>query len=125
MKMVYIAGPFTADTAWDIEQNIRVAESMAYDIVRIGAFPVCPHANGRFFHGLQTPDYWYEGTLELMRRCDGVMLVKNWQRSKGAVKEYEEAMKRHMPIFDNIPCFEQWIKNNIYVFDLIHNWISK
>ena len=51
MKLVYIAGPFRAPTPWGIEENVRHAERHAFEIAKLGAMPVCPHANTRHFDG--------------------------------------------------------------------------
>jgi hypothetical protein len=69
VKLVYIAGPFTAATPWRVEQNVRRAEEAGLWVAEHGAMPVIPHANTRYFHGECTPEFWYEGTLELLRRC--------------------------------------------------------
>ena len=70
MKIVYFAGPYRADTAWAIEQNVRRVEEQAVLLVeKFGIMPLIPHANTRFFHGLGTDELWLEGTMELMRRA--------------------------------------------------------
>jgi len=51
VKVAYIAGPFTAGTAWEIEQNIRRAEEMALKLWRAGVAAICVHSIARFFHG--------------------------------------------------------------------------
>jgi hypothetical protein len=118
VKLVFIAGPYTAPTAWDIEQNIRNAESVAYKIAMGGGMPVCPHSNTRFFHGLLTPEFWYEGTLSLLRRCDAVMMFGMWRESKGARLEYDEARRLNLCVFDKISYIEQWLKNSTYIFEI-------
>jgi nucleoside 2-deoxyribosyltransferase len=100
MKVVYIAGPYTGSTAWDIEQNVRSAEQVALIVARSGAAPLCPHANARFFYGQCTEEFWYEATIEMLRRCDGVVLTAGWENSKGACAEAEEAKRLEIPLFD-------------------------
>ena len=99
MLVIYVAGPFTGVNAWEVEQNIRRAEEIAFEIAKLGAMPLCPHANTRFFHGTLTPAFWYEGTLELLKRCDAIMMVSGWSRSQGAVREHDWAQANGMPIF--------------------------
>jgi len=99
MKVVYVAGPFTAKTAWDIENNIRRAEELGFEVAKAGAMPLIPHANTRWFHGQCTAEFWYEGTLELLRRCDAIILVKDWDTSKGARGEEAEAKRLGLPVF--------------------------
>jgi len=99
MKVVYIAGPFTGATAWDIEQNVRRAEEAALEVAGLGAMPLCPHTNSRFFYGQNTPEFWYEGTMELLRRCDAILLLPDWQESKGCIAEEAEAKRLGLPRF--------------------------
>jgi hypothetical protein len=99
MKVIYVAGPFTAPDSWTREQNVRRAEEVGLLIAQSGAMPMIPHANTRFFEGLQTPEFWYEGTLELLRRCDAVALVDGYASSKGTRAEIKEANDRGMPVF--------------------------
>lgn len=111
MKVVYIAGPFRGKTAWDIEQNIRRAESVAYEVALAGAAPLCPHANTRYFHGTLTDAFWIDATVELLRRCDAVMLVKGWENSSGTRGEIVVAESIGIPIWRQIEDLKEWIKS--------------
>jgi Domain of unknown function (DUF4406) len=99
MILVYIAGPFTAPDVWGVECNIRQAEEWGFKIARCGFVPVIPHTMYRFFHGTITEKFWYMATLELMERCDAVLLIPGWQESKGAEKEKETAEILEIPIY--------------------------
>jgi len=99
MKVVYIAGPYSGPNAWAIEQNVRRAEEVGLFVAECGAMPLIPHTNTRFFHGLLTEAFWYAGTMELLKRCDGIMLINGWKESKGAVAEYEGAIEFGKMIF--------------------------
>lgn len=112
MKVVYIAGPFTAPTAWGIESNIRGAEMVAFEIALRGAMPLCPHTNTRYFHGTCTPEFWYAGTMELLKRCDAVMLTPNWTLSEGAKREWAYAKEHKIPVFHypDEASFLAWLK---------------
>jgi hypothetical protein len=99
MKVVYVAGPFNGPTSWDVAENVRNAERAGLEVAHAGAMPLIPHANTHLFHGQLTLEFWYEGTLELLRRCDGLFLVEGWHRSKGSKEEFIEAVRRRMPIF--------------------------
>lgn len=113
MKVVYIAGKFTGPNAWVIEQNIRAAELVGFEVALLGAMPLIPHANTRFFHGTKDASFWYEGTLELLRRCDAVMTVVRWEESKGAREEVEEARRRGMPVFHDYMRLGVWIESGV------------
>ena len=51
MKVVFICGALRANSAWDMEQNIRKAEELALALWRSGYAVICPHTNTRFFQG--------------------------------------------------------------------------
>lgn len=102
MKLVYIAGPFRAHTAWDIEQNIRRAEERSLEVWRRGMAALCPHTNTRFFQGAALDEVWLEGTLEMLRRCDAVLLVPNWRGSSGTRAEITEALRLGIPVFESL-----------------------
>lgn len=110
MKVVYIAGPFRADHAWGIECRVRCAEEAALQVAEIGAMPLCPHTNTRFFHGLLTDEFWLEGTMELLRRCDAVYLVPGWQHSSGTLAELQEAADLGLPVFESRERLRSWIE---------------
>jgi hypothetical protein len=99
MKILYVAGAFTAPTSWGIEQNVRAAERVGIYVARLGVMPLIPHANTRHFHGECTDEFWYAGTLELLKRCDGIIMCEGWSDSKGARAEFEYAKQHGMAVF--------------------------
>jgi nucleoside 2-deoxyribosyltransferase len=99
MKVIYIAGPFRAANAWGIEQNIRRAEALALEVWRLGAACICPHTNTRFFQNAAPDDVWLKGDIEIMLRCDAVLLTDDWERSSGARAEVAAALALPMPVF--------------------------
>lgn len=111
MKIVYIAGPFRGPTQWDIAQNIRRAEEWGFEVARLGAMPLIPHANTAHFRGQQTDQFWLDGTLELMRRCDAILMIPKWEQSSGARGERAEAIVIGKPVFywDLPATFSDWL----------------
>ena len=109
MKVVYIAGPFRGPNAWEIEQNIRRAEALALEVWRLGAVALCPHTMNRFFSGAAEDHIWLNGDLELLTRCDAVLLAPNWRSSTGALAERDLAVFRGMPVFYDLVQVEHWL----------------
>lgn len=109
MKLVYVAGPFRAKNHWDVEQNIRRAETLALEVWRCGAACICPHANTRFFDGAAEDRVWLEGDLEILRRCDAVVLTEDWERSSGARSEVEFALALGIPVFKSVIEVYRWL----------------
>lgn len=100
MKLIYIAGPFRGLTAWDIEQNIRGAEGWALTVAASGAVPVVPHSMYRYFQGAMKDEFRLEATLEILRRCDAVLLTPGWRKSQGSLGELAEAQRLGIPQFE-------------------------
>lgn len=109
MIVVFIAGPFRGETAWEVERNIRRAEDLAFEVAVAGAMPLCPHTNTRFFDGTLTDEFWLDGTMELLRRCDAVIMTDDWKRSSGARAEKAEAARIGIPVFENLGALIEWL----------------
>lgn len=97
MLVIYVAGPFRGPTAWDIAENIRAAERVGLLVARAGAMPLIPHANTAHFHGQCDDQFWLDGTLELLRRCDGAVFIHRWRDSSGSLGEFREAGRLLIP----------------------------
>lgn len=111
MKIIYVAGPFRADTPWHVEENIRMAERTALRIALAGHIPLCPHTMYRYFDGSAPDEFWLEGTQELLRRCDGIVMSPGWPQSSGSKGELELAKTLDMHIFMTPERFEEWAES--------------
>lgn len=110
MKLIYVAGPFRGPSAWDIECNIRRAEALALEVWRLGAAALCPHCNTRFFQNAAPDSVWLEGDLEMLRRCDGVIVTQDWQNSSGATAEVREALRLGIPVLPSIGPLSRYLR---------------
>ena len=101
MKIIYTAGPITTDHANYRWQFHMVAREYAFKIWQKGHVALCPHMNTMFMDDPSIPaGVFYEGDLEMIRRCcDGMLMLPGWRDSKGSVKELEEAEKLGIKIF--------------------------
>jgi hypothetical protein len=99
--LIYVASKYRGPDAWIVEQNIRAAEALAYEVALRGAYPVAPHActRGYFESAQASPDFWLSATLELMRRCDAVVMLHGWTASYGATVERREALAMGKPVW--------------------------
>jgi len=112
MKIVYIAGPYRAKTAWEIEKNIQRARFRGAEVAAMGAMPIIPHTNTAHFDGIQDDLFWIDGTLELMRRCDAVLLCGQWLASVGTMGEIEEAKRLGIPVFRSTKGLTDWLRGD-------------
>jgi len=94
MRLVYIAGRFRGANSWEVQQHVFEAEAAALRVADLGGMPVVPHSLGQHMLGTVTEEFWQAGTLLLLSRCDGILLLPNWIHSEGARAESDYA-ERH------------------------------
>lgn len=109
MKLIYIAGPITAQTTWGREKNIRCAEEEALSVLKLGAAVFCPHTQARFYDGELGWEEWIARDLEVLHRCDALYLIAGWRDSRGATAEQEFAVKNNIPFFESYWKLREWI----------------
>jgi len=103
--VVYVAGPFRAQSPWEQECNVRVAEATSLALWQSGFTAICPHTQTRFFQdapGIPDDSVWLEGTLEMLRRCDYILLCPGWHSSSGTLGEKTEAERLGIPVFYDV-----------------------
>ena len=110
MKLIYVAGPYRGRTREEVDLNIASARQVGKLCVDKGWYPCIPHTNtGNFEHLApeMNEEFWLEGTLEMMRRCDAVVLCPGWEHSSGTLGEIAEANRLGIPVYRGprvVPC---------------------
>jgi nucleoside 2-deoxyribosyltransferase len=101
VSVCYVAGPYRASSEYLVKQNIRKAEDVAIQLWAAGFVPVCPHMNTAFFGGAYgLPDeVWLKGDLEIIKRCDFVVVIPGWQTSQGTLHEIEVARQAGLHVY--------------------------
>ncbi|MDP2244061.1 DUF1937 family protein [Pseudomonas sp.] len=99
--LIYVAGRYRAATREAVAANIAAARQVGTQAARLGWYPVIPHANTAHMElDLDHNDeFWLTGTLELMTRCDAVVLVDGWENSAGTLAEIARADAMHIPVY--------------------------
>jgi len=101
MKIVYLAGPYRADTAAEVERNIQNARRYHMALTEAGIFSFCPHVHMAHYDGLQEEQWFLDGTMEMMRRCDALVFIRGaMMKSSGSIREMHEAGKLKIPIYE-------------------------
>lgn len=98
MKIAYIAGPYRGKSEHEIVNNIRAAELVAQKYWQKGYAVICPHKNTALFGGLCPDETWLAGDIEIMKRCDVVVMMENYKQSSGAKEELAVAQSLEMEI---------------------------
>lgn len=102
IPVVYIAGPYRGPSRAAIELNIQAARKVGLLCAQKGWSPLIPHSNAAHLDeccGL--PDqYWLDATMELLLRCDAVVLCPGWINSVGTCAEVAEAKRRGIPVYE-------------------------
>ncbi len=117
MKCVYVSGPYSAPTPVGRQRNINRAWEVASRVWGLeGAYAVCPHANTANMDGAAGPDDYekfIEADLDLVVRCDAVLMLRGWRESRGAVRERDAAIREGMPVFheedDGLLRLDAWL----------------
>jgi hypothetical protein len=97
MKLIYVAAALSTPDKVERKLHVQAARHAGFKIAKLGFYPVMPTVNTDGFENIRDSDFWYDATLELMRRCDAVYVVDGWQDSKGVIGEIAEAIKLKIP----------------------------
>ncbi len=98
MKVIYVAGAYRNSTEWGLVENIRHAERASIRLWQDGWAVICPHKNTAHFGGLCPDDTWLKGDIEMLKRCDAIYMLKNWDKSEGALLELATAKNEGIEI---------------------------
>jgi len=99
--IIYIAGPYRGTSQVEIASHIYEARKVAIEVWEAGHVALCPHLNtAHFEEDCSTKDTEYlEGDFQLLARCDSILMIKDWELSKGALAEKKFAEERKIPIY--------------------------
>ena len=100
--VVYVAGPYRADTKREVRDNISDAIEVAANIRRAGYSAVVPHLESLQNEECLTEDGWLEHGLALLRRCHAVFDFRRGRRSGGTEKEVTLATIIGIPVVISI-----------------------
>lgn len=102
VPLIYIAGPLRSDTPISVRRNVEAARDLGLRVAEAGAYPVIPHTMTADFDKLLTYQFWLDGTLQLLARCDAIILTHTWEKSTGARAEHDWAQQHSMPSYVDV-----------------------
>jgi hypothetical protein len=101
--LVYVSGKYTGE----IDANITAARKVAIELWNTGHAVICPHLNTAHFEidCAAHYDQYIAGDLNMISRCDALVMVPGWEDSKGAniEKEYAESLKIPVWLYPDLP----------------------
>lgn len=98
--LLYVAGSYGARNGRTVADHIDIAREAAIAIWKTGNYALCPHMNtAHMDDDIDNPELFYAGTMELLRRCDGIVMLQDWQDSPGATTELKHALAVGMPVW--------------------------
>jgi hypothetical protein len=98
--LIYVAGPIRPLRGRTVKENLDVGKKIALELWKDGHAVICPHANTDI-EGNETVGarVWLNGDLQIVARCDAVVVVPDWEGSKGTEGEIAFAEERHIPVY--------------------------
>lgn len=104
--LIYLSGPYSGSSD-QISANITAARDVAIAVWEAGHTALCPHLNTAHFEVdcRATYEDYIAGDLDLLSRCDAILMIPNWEASKGAgiEKAYAEAHGIPVHFWPEIP----------------------
>lgn len=101
--MGYLSGPMSGETALIRNQHRFRALEVSHQLWELGILHYCPHANSPQV-GATDVDYetWMRMDLEVLRRCDWVIMTGEWASSEGCRREFNLANSLKIPIVNTV-----------------------
>ena len=101
MKLVYIAGPYMGSNYHETESYIAYARGWAERVARAGHAYYCPHLNNGHFDAIAPDvpkDFWREMNVNILRRCDAVLLLPGWDTDEATQRDVHYAETWGIPV---------------------------
>jgi nucleoside 2-deoxyribosyltransferase len=98
MKIIYIAGPYRAETKLGIIRNILRARKVAKKYWAQWYTVICPHMNSALMDKCAPDEIFLRGGIELLKHADKIVVLPGWKTSEGTCAEIEFAKAKGIPI---------------------------
>lgn len=110
MKVIFVSGSYSGGNYAEIQVNIEKSEIVSIELFKKDWSVFTPHKNTAHYDGYNhvkfTYNFWMDVGMELLKRSDAIFMMKDWEKSKGALFEKKLAEKLNIPVYyekDGIP----------------------
>ena len=99
--LVYLSGPIAEYNGNSVRVNCEKAIAVYFELIHNDIPAFCPHFTALFPNDI---DYgkWMEYDIAVIDRCTHMLMLEDWQFSKGAVQEFKFANEYGMPVYYSI-----------------------
>ena len=116
MRLVYTAGPITAEYPSDRFKHCVTAWEFALEIWKRGHGVICPQFNTLFMDSATIPygTFMDADYQMILRACDVMLMLPGWTDSKGASNERTVALANDIPVFyfDGLEAFWNFLEQS-------------
>jgi len=99
-RVLYVAGPYRHYSTHKQFENILRARKIAKHLWNLGFTVICPHTNSMLMDDNAASDELFlAGGLELLKRCDAIVMLPLWELSPGSMTEKSIAEDHDIPVF--------------------------
>jgi nucleoside 2-deoxyribosyltransferase len=104
MRRIYIAGPYSADNIITALDNIREGMRAATEVFLTGYAPFCPWHDMHYQLMLMPGEAislqaYYDYSLAWLEVSDAMLVIGDYQKSKGTMNEISVALSEQIPVF--------------------------
>lgn len=114
MTLCYVSGPYTKNSTNNKtqEENIAQARQIGCRLWEKGFSVIVPHENTSYFEKDCNIDYdtYIRGDLDMLSRCDYIVMTPDWESSQGAIieKMYADTLRIPVYIYPNLPVLTKY-----------------
>lgn len=83
-KVAYIASKYTDTTKGKMEKNLRFAERWGKKLTKLGYAVISPLSNSEYLEDTLDWRQMIKMDLAIIKKCDLLIALPNWRRSRGA-----------------------------------------
>lgn len=99
LPMAYLSAPMSAPDALTRIFHYLAAKRASHELWEAEVLHYCPHTNSPAIGGTDVAyESWMAMDLEVLRRCDFIVMAGNWSESLGCRRELAMAMHLGLPV---------------------------